>query len=60
MGTGSGCIILSLLDKMPNARGVGLDICKKTFKNCQTECEKIIKKSIFKVKFFDTVQFKKF
>lgn len=29
LGTGSGCIIISLLAEMPNARGVGTDVCEK-------------------------------
>ena len=29
IGTGSGCILLSILDELKNARGVGVDISKK-------------------------------
>lgn len=29
LGTGSGCLILSLLSELPLARGVGVDICKE-------------------------------
>ena len=29
IGTGSGCILLSLLKEMPNARGIGIDISSK-------------------------------
>ena len=32
IGTGSGCILLSLLDEMPNSYGVGIDISKNSVK----------------------------
>ena len=51
VGTGSGCIILSLLDKMPNAKGVGLEISKDTIKIAKINAKKILKNHIFKVKF---------
>ena len=51
VGTGSGCIILSLLDKMPNARGVGLEISKDTIKIAKINAKKVLKNHIFKVKF---------
>ena len=51
MGTGSGCIILSLLDKMPNAKGVGLEISKDTIKIAKINAKKVLKNHIFKVKF---------
>ena len=51
VGTGSGCIILSLLDKMPNARGVGLEISKDTIKIAKINAKKLLKNHIFKVKF---------
>ena len=30
IGTGSGCILLSLLNEMPNCNGIGIDISKKS------------------------------
>ena len=51
VGTGSGCIILSLLDKMPKAKGVGLEISKDTIKIAKINANKILKNQIFKVKF---------
>ena len=51
VGTGSGCIILSLLYSLPNARGVGLEISKNTIKIAKTNAKKILKSQIFKVKF---------
>ena len=51
VGTGSGCIILSLLDKMPKAKGVGLEISKDTIKIAKINANKILKNHIFKVKF---------
>ena len=32
MGTGSGCIIISLLSELPNSYGVGIDISYKALK----------------------------
>ena len=51
VGTGSGCIILSLLDKMPKAKGVGLEISKDTIKIAKINANRILKNHIFKVKF---------
>ena len=47
VGTGSGCIILSLLYSLPNARGVGLEISKNTIKIAKTNAKKNIKESNF-------------
>ena len=33
IGTGSGCILISLIYEMKNSRGVGVDISKKALKN---------------------------
>ena len=35
IGIGSGCVMLSLLKHFKDSRGVGIDICKKTIKNCK-------------------------
>ena len=51
VGTGSGCMILSLLKSMPNARGVGLEISKNAIKIAKINAKKILKDRIFKVKF---------
>ena len=32
LGTGSGCLLLSLLDEYPNAHGIGIDISEKALK----------------------------
>ncbi len=51
VGTGSGCMILSLLKSMPNARGVGLEISKNAIGIAKINAKKILKDRIFKVKF---------
>ncbi len=51
IGTGSGCIIISLLNSLPNARGVGLEISKNTIKVAKINAKKILKNNAFKLKF---------
>ena len=51
VGTGSGCIILSLLANLPHSSGVGIDISK--------EAIKIARKNAIKHKLFNRVKFLK-
>ena len=39
LGTGSGCILLSVLADLPNAKGVGIDISDKALEIAQTNAE---------------------
>ena len=39
IGTGSGCIIISLLQEMPKSKGIGLDISKKALKVAKTNAK---------------------
>ena len=41
IGIGSGCVMLSLLKHFKHSRGVGIDICKKTLKNCKMNLKKL-------------------
>ena len=41
LGTGSGCIILSILKQMPNATGFAVDISKKALKVCYANAKKM-------------------
>ena len=40
IGTGSGCIILSLLNHLKYSKGIGIDVCKKTIENCKINLKK--------------------
>ena len=40
IGTGSGCIMLSLLNHLKYSKGIGIDVCKKTIKNCKINLKK--------------------
>jgi len=56
IGTGSGCILLSILKELKNARGVGIDVSSKTIKIAKlnsnnlglTNCSKLIVSDINK------------
>ena len=50
IGTGSGCIIISLLSELKNSCGVGVDISKKAIEDAQFNAEKLISNK--RVKFF--------
>ena len=39
LGTGSGCILLSVIAELPNAKGVGVDISDKALAVAQTNAE---------------------
>ena len=41
IGIGSGCVMLSLLKHFKHSRGVGIDICKKTLKNCKMNLKRL-------------------
>ena len=41
IGTGSGCIILSILKERPNFYGTGIDISKKSIKVCKFNANKL-------------------
>lgn len=52
IGTGSGCLLFSLLDEYPDATGIGLDKSDKALaiadKNCQNRQATLIEKDFFK------------
>jgi release factor glutamine methyltransferase len=41
MGTGSGCIILSVLNELKNAKGIGIDISKKAIEVAKKNSSKL-------------------
>ena len=41
IGTGSGCILLSLLKELPLARGIGIDVSSKTVKTAKLNSKKL-------------------
>ena len=41
IGTGSGCILLSLLKELPLARGIGIDISSKAVKTAKSNSKKL-------------------
>ena len=41
IGIGSGCVTLSLLNHFKHSRGVGIDVCKKTLKNCKMNLKRL-------------------
>ena len=41
LGTGSGCILLSLLSELPNASGVGVDIAPEAVKTAQENAQNL-------------------
>ena len=41
IGIGSGCVMLSLLKHFKDSSGVGIDICKKTLKNCKMNLKRL-------------------
>ena len=40
IGTGSGCILISLLSELKNSRGIGIDISKKAFSIAKKNAKK--------------------
>ena len=51
MGTGSGCILISLLSELKNSTGVGIDISKKALEVAKKNSDKHRMKN--KIKFFN-------
>ena len=41
IGIGSGCVMISLLNHLKHSRGIGIDICKKTLKNCKINLKRL-------------------
>ena len=54
IGTGTGCILLSLLSELSSSRGIGIDISKKTIDvaNSNSKIHNLSSRSIFKVRSF--------
>ncbi len=62
IGTGSGCILLSLLSEIKNSKGVGIDISKKAINIAKKNAErhKILRRAKFLKKSFDNYFQQKF
>ena len=43
VGTGSGCIILSLLDEMPDSKGIAIDVSFKALQIAKKNCKRLRK-----------------
>ncbi len=57
IGTGSGCILLSILKEFENSRGVGIDISSKAIQIAKKNSEKLKLLSRSKFKVFDINKF---
>ena len=53
IGTGSGCIIISVLRHIPKSRGVGLDISKDAIKVAKFNSERLLKVYNKRIKFMN-------
>ena len=53
IGTGSGCIIISVLRHLPKSRGIGLDISKNAIKVAKFNSEKLLKVYNKRLKFMN-------
>ena len=53
IGTGSGCIIISVLRHIPKSRGVGLDISKDAIKVAKFNSERLLKVYNNRIKFIN-------
>ena len=53
IGTGSGCIIISVLRHIPKSRGVGLDISKDAIKVAKFNSERLLKVYNNRIKFMN-------
>ena len=62
MGVGTGCIMLSILSELNNARGLGIDICNKAISVAKINLEtmKLNKRASLKCRSIDTIYNKKF
>jgi len=57
IGTGTGCILLSILKELSNSRGIGLDISKEAIKIAKVNCKKLNLSNRSKFKVFDIIKF---
>ena len=57
IGTGSGCVLLSILKELPLARGVGIDISSKAVQVAKINAKKL---NLFLRSKFNVIDFKKF
>ena len=53
IGTGSGCIIISVLRHLPKSRGIGLDISKNAIKVAKFNSERLLKVYNKRIKFMN-------
>ena len=62
IGTGSGCIVISLLSEIPNSNGIGVDISKKAIQVAIKNAKRhhIINNIKFINRSFESINFKKF
>ena len=62
VGTGTGCIMLSILNELNNSRGLGIDICNKAISVAKINLEtmKLNKRASLKCRSIDTIYNKKF
>ena len=58
IGTGSGCILLSILKELPLSRGIGIDISAKTIKIAKTNAKKLNLLNRSKFRIFDLKKYK--
>ena len=57
IGTGSGCVLLSILKELPMARGIGIDISSKAVQVAKINAKKL---NLFLRSKFNVIDFKKF
>jgi len=57
IGTGSGCVLLSILKELPLARGIGIDISSKAVQVAKINAKKL---NLFLRSKFNVIDFKKF
>ena len=62
IGTGSGCILLSILSELKNSKGIGLDISSKTIRiaNANLKKHKLIQRAKFHKRSLDEIHHIKF
>ena len=54
IGTGSGCILLSILTELKFSRGIGIDVSKRSIRNAKLNSKKPSSKPFFSFNFFST------
>ena len=57
IGTGSGCILLSILQEIKNSRGIGIDISSEAIKVAKFNANKLSLKNRSRFKVFDLTKF---